>query len=45
MEYVTNINIFGLKMMVKSDLEKYFWNSSMRKAFSGKYSLRIKGFQ
>ena len=26
--------IFGLKMMVKSGLKNYFWNSSMRKPFS-----------
>ena len=34
MESVPKITIFGLKMMVKSGLEKYFWNSSMRKPFS-----------
>ena len=30
MEYVSKINIFGLKMMVKSGLEKDISNSSMR---------------
>ena len=30
-EYVHKVDIFGLKMMVKSGLEKVFWNSSMRK--------------
>ena len=30
MEYVYKINIFGLKMMMKSGLEKIFWNPSMR---------------
>ena len=34
MEYIPKITIFGLKMMVKSGLEKYFYNSSMRKPFS-----------
>ena len=29
-EYVTKNNIFGLKMMMKSGLEKIFLNSSMR---------------
>ena len=34
MEYESKINIFGLKMMVKSGQEKnIFWNSSMFKAF------------
>ena len=33
-ESVPEIAIFGLKMMVKSGLEKIFWNSSMRKPFS-----------
>ena len=33
MEYVSKINIFDLNMMVKSGLEFFFWNSSMRKAF------------
>jgi hypothetical protein len=33
MEYVSKINIFGLNMMVKSGLDIYFLNSSMRKAF------------
>ena len=36
MEYAPKINIFGLKMMVKSGQKIYFWNSSMRKAFLGK---------
>ena len=30
MEYVSKSNIFGLKMMVKSGLEFFFSNSSMR---------------
>ena len=29
MESVSKNTIFGLKIMVKSDLEKFFWNSSM----------------
>ena len=29
MEYLSIITIFGLKMMIKSGLENYFWNSSM----------------
>ena len=33
MEYASKINIFGLKMMLKSGLEKYFLNASMGKAF------------
>jgi hypothetical protein len=32
MKYVSKINIFGQKMMVKSGQEKLFWNSSMRKS-------------
>ena len=34
MESVPKVTIFGLEMMVKSGLGKYFWNSSMRKPFS-----------
>ena len=34
LEYGWNLNIFGLKMTVKSKLEKYFWKSSMREPFS-----------
>ena len=30
MESVTKSAMFGLKMMVKSGLEKIFWNPSMR---------------
>jgi hypothetical protein len=30
MESVSKNTIFGLKMMVKSGLKNYFWNSSMR---------------
>ena len=36
MEYVSEIGIFGLKMMVKSGLDFFFWNSSMPKAFFGR---------
>ena len=32
-ECVSKITIFDLKMMVKSSLEKYLLNSSMRKTF------------
>ena len=34
MEYGWNFSIPGLKMMVKSGLQKLFWNFSMRKPFS-----------
>ena len=34
MESLSRITIFGLKMMVKSGLEIFYWNSSMRKSFS-----------
>ena len=33
MESVCKITIFVIKMMVKSGLQKYFWNSSMQKPF------------
>ena len=41
-EYVTNNNIFGLKMMMKSGLEKNIWNSSMLKPFSIKWIYLIE---
>jgi hypothetical protein len=35
MEYVSKINIFGLKMMVKSGLEKIFLKFLHAQTFSG----------
>ena len=42
MEYGWNFRISGLKMMVKSGLEKIFWNSSMCKPFSIKWIYLIE---
>ena len=36
---VSNIILFGLKIMVKSGLKKYLWTPSMRKAFFRNYYL------
>ena len=42
MEYGWNFNISGLKMMMKSGLKKYFWNSSMRSPCHFYYWILIK---
>ena len=42
MEYGWNFSISGLKMMVKSSLEFFFWNSSKRSPFSIKWIYLIE---
>ena len=40
--YVSKTNIFGLKMMVKTGVEKMFFNSFMHKAYFGPTDLLHK---